>query len=345
MRGSAVFDETRLSDPAALRSVDSALRAVAEWGATVRLADSAAQPGLTVLVGDPSTRPRAVLAAGPDGRLLRTVLEPVCPVPFVVWPHGGLPGWAGPLDLVVVLSTTDEGSVQEQSTVAEAVRRGCELVVVCPDDSPLHGLADGRGTVLAARSADALAVSIPALRALHNLGLGPEVSAQEVADALDRVAERCGPDSPVDANPAKELALAVADCLPVLWGGSPLASRAARRVAEGMRAATGVPAVAGAADQLEPLLAAAPERDLFADPFDDEAASPGTLPPVLVILDDHAATPADARDADRLARTAQDRQVRVHRVVVDEGPDIARFASLLALGRFAAVYLGLGQAQ
>lgn len=340
-----MFDETRLSDPASLRSVDGALRVIAEWGATVRLADAAAQPRLADLVGDAAVRPRAVLAAGPDGRLLRTVLEPVCPVPFVAWPHGGLPGWAGPLDLVVVLSTTEEGSVQEQATVAEAVRRGCELVLVCPSDSMLHRLADGRGTVLPARSADALAVSVPALAALHSLGLGPEVSAEAVAAALDRVAEQCGPDSPVDINPAKELALAVADCLPVLWGGSPLASRAARRVAEGMRAATGVPAVAGAADQIEPLLAAAPERDVFADPFDDEASGSAVLPPILVILDDHASTPADDQDAKRLEQSAHDRRVRVHRVVVDEGPDVARFASLLALGRFAATYLRLGHVE
>ena len=34
-------------------------------------------------------RPRAVVAAGPDSRLLRAVLEPWCPVPFVAWPGPG----------------------------------------------------------------------------------------------------------------------------------------------------------------------------------------------------------------------------------------------------------------
>ena len=51
-----------------------------------------------------AARPRAVVAAGPDSRLLRAVLEPWCPVPFVAWPGPALPGWAGGLDLVVVLA-------------------------------------------------------------------------------------------------------------------------------------------------------------------------------------------------------------------------------------------------
>lgn len=342
MTGSTVFDETRLSDREALDSVDDALRAIASWGAVVRRADAAAATSLAAIEADPPARPRAVLAAGPDGRLLRTVLEPVCPVPFVAWPHGGLPGWAGPLDLVVVLATTGNGTAHDRASVTEAVRRGCEVLLVCPPDSALHEIADGRGWVLPAGSGDALAASIPALRALHSLGLGPEVSAEPVASALDRVAQRCGPDSPIDENPAKELALAVADRLPVLWGGSALASRAARRLAEGLRAATGVPAVAGVADQLVPLLAAAPERDLFADPFDDPVGGATAAAPVLVVLDDPAAGPAGEQEQERLEQTARARGVAVHRVVVDDDADIARFASLLAVGRFAAVYLGLG---
>lgn len=344
MSGSTVFDDTRLSDPDALRSVDDDLRVVAGWGANVRLAAAAARPRLDEIGKDISGQVRAVLAAGPDGRLLRTVLEPVCPVPFVAWPHAGLPGWAGPLDLVVVLSVTGEGTAAEEATVLEAVRRGCELLLACPTDSALHRAAAGRGSQLPAGSQDPLALSVPVLSALHALGLGPEVEAEPVAAALDRVAEQCGPDSPVERNPAKELALALADRLPLVWGGSPLAARAARRVAEGLRAATGLPAVAGGADQLVPLLVAAPERDVFADPFDEVSESSAPTQPVLVVLDDDAMSDADAAARDQLERAADARGVRVHRVGADEGPDVARFASLLATGRFASIYLALGQA-
>jgi hypothetical protein len=340
-----VFDDTRLSDPHALAGVDEQLRAIAGWGAQVRLARDAAQPALEALAADPDPRPRAVVAAGPDGRLLRTVLEPVCPVPFVAWPHAGLPGWAGPLDLVVVLSTTGEGSVEDEATVAEAVRRGCEIVVACPDGSTLSQALAGRGTWLPAGSSDALALSVPVLIALHSLGLGPQTAAEPVADALDEVATRCGPASPVDLNPAKELALVLADRVPVLWGGSPLAGRAARRLAEALRAATGVPAVAGDVAQLLPLLQAAPERDVFADPFAEAESSAATASPVLVLLDDGSAGEAVVTERGLLEDAAASRGVRVHRIVTDDGPDVARFASLLAIGRFAAVYLALGQGE
>ncbi len=336
------FDDTRLDDPDALASVDDDLRAVAGWGAEVRRADLAAADARATVIESLAPRPRAVVAAGPDGRLLRTVLEPVCPVPFVAWPHAGLPGWAGPLDLVVVLSTTGEGSPDDEATVAEAVRRGCDLLVTCPEGSTLAQACAGRGVLMPAGSSDALALSVPLLATLHSLGLGPEVSVEPVAAALDAVAAACGPAVTVDANPAKELALALADRVPVLWGGSPLAGRAARRVTERLRAATGVPAVAGSPDQLEPLLLAAPEEDLFADPFPDDGADrPAT--PVLVILDDGATDDAVRTARARLEAAAEARGVRVYPVTADHGSDVARFASLLAIGRFAATYLALGQ--
>jgi len=111
------------------------LRLLAEAGARVRRESAAATDAIATAVAAASgERPRAVVAAGPDSRLLRAVLEPWCPVPFVAWPAPSLPGWAGALDLVVVLAP--EGSdVGSASAVAEAVRRGCQLVVACPAGS------------------------------------------------------------------------------------------------------------------------------------------------------------------------------------------------------------------
>ncbi len=337
-----MFDDSRLDDPVALASVDEDLRGIAGWGAQVRRAGAAAQPALAGVAAAFSARPRAVLAAGADGRLLRTVLERVCPVPFVAWPHAGLPGWAGPLDLVIVMDPGGRASPENEATVAEAARRGCELLVVAPQTSSLARMLAGAAVLMPSGSADALASSVPVLAALHSLGLGPDVAVDPVAGALDAVAERCGPASTIDANPAKEVALVLADRVPVLWGGTPLAGRAARRWAEALRAATGTPALAGSAEQVQPLLRAAPEPDLFADPFDDPSAS-GPQPPVLVVLDDGEADDAVRAIGRDLRTVAEARGVRVHTVTADEGPDVARFASLLAVGRFAAVYLTLGQ--
>ncbi|HEX6328633.1 MAG TPA: hypothetical protein VFZ72_18850, partial [Jiangellaceae bacterium] len=199
-----MFVDGALDDLEALESIDPVLREIAGWGAEVRRADAAAADAMAAL--DPSDRPRAVIAGGADGRLFRAVLEPVCPVPFVAWPHPGLPGWAGPLDLVVVMSPggNEEDAV---SAVAEASRRGCAVLVAAPADSPVASAAQSTATVLLpAGTDDPTALAVPVLKALHVLGLGPDVSAEPVAAALDDVAVRCGPHVTVDQNPAKEIA-------------------------------------------------------------------------------------------------------------------------------------------
>jgi hypothetical protein len=332
-----VFFDQALDDTDALAGIDPVLREIAGLGAQVRLAVMAAAEAYAGLAAD--DRPRAVVAGGADGRLFRAVLEPGCPVPFVAWPHLGLPGWAGPLDLVVVVCVSGTGA-EEVSVVAEARRRGCALLVAAPVDSPVHEAAMGRGTTfLPAGSADPTALAVPVLQALHLIGLGPEVPSEPVAEALDAVAERCAPAVTADENPAKEIALGLADNLPVVWGGSVLAARAARRVAEALRTASGRPSIAGDVAQLVPLLAAAPETDLFADPFED---GPSSMRPALLLLDDGADAPSIRASRSRLEAAANEASVRVQDVRAVDGPDVGRFAALLATGRFAAAYLALG---
>lgn len=333
-----MFDEARLDDPQALAAVDDRLRSVAGWGAEVRRASATAEAAIGMLRAD--DRPRAVVAGGPDGRLVRAVLEPTCPVPFVAWPHAGLPGWAGPLDLVVIVSRTGS-EPDEVMTATEAVRRGCALVAVVPARSAVAGAVEGRhATVVPAGSSEPLALTVPVLRGLHALGLGPQVDPGGVADALDGVAERCSPSRPLDDNPAKLLALVVAEAVPVLWAGSALAARAARRIAEVLRAASGRPALSGEESQLLPLLERAPRRDIFADPFDDPAAAAPR--PALVVLDDGADSAPLRVTRGRLLAAAEARAVPVHTVAATEGPDIGRYGSLLATGSYAAAYLTVG---
>ncbi len=205
----------------------------------------------------------------------------------------------------------------------------------------MHEASAGRSTTfLPAGTRDAAALAVPVLRALHLLGLGPQVEAEPVADALDDVAERCGPGVTVDENPAKDLALVLADDVPVVWGGSVLAARAARRIAEALRSATGRPAIAGDDTQIVPLLASAPEVDLFADPFED--GNQAAARPALIMLDDGSDAPAIRAERARLQVAADAAGVRIHEVRAIEGPGIGRFAALLATGRFTAAYLALG---
>jgi hypothetical protein len=331
------FDDALLDDEAALAGADADLRRLAESGSRVRREVAAAEE-----VGGPLEQvdvPRALVVAGVDARLLRAVLEPWCPVPFVAWPGPGLPGWAGPLDLVVVLAPGG-GDSGTASACIEAVRRGCGLIAACPPHSMLAEHAQGRySIVLPTHTEDALAAAVVVLQALHRIGLGPDTDAEAVANALDEVAITCSPLRDIANNPAKDLAMSLADALPLVWGGSVLSARAGRRVAEALRRRSGRPALAADAEHLMPVMAMTGDRDVFADPYADPVP---TTRPALVVLDDGAEEPVIREQRGHLTYTAQSHGVRLCTVEATEGPGVARYASLLATGSYAAVYLSVG---
>lgn len=335
------FDESRLDDASALATADLRLRTLAESGARVRREAGEASTALAEGLerAREMSRPRAVIAAGPDSRLLRAVLEPSCPVPFVAWPGPALPGWAGSLDLVVVLAP-DGSDTGTASAVAEAVRRGCQVVVACPPSSMVAEHAAGRySTVLPVATHDQLATAVVMLDYLDRVDLGPETDPDRVAEALDEVAISCSPHRDLAVNPAKMLAIALADANPVVWGGTVLAARAARRVAESIRRASGRGALSGDVEQLLPVLEAARQRDVFDDPFSD---APAELRPVLLVLDDGSEDPVVREQRGRLTSAASSRGVRVETVAAEAATEVARYASLLLSGTYAAEYLRVG---
>src|SRR4051812_1984176 len=119
------FDDGRLDDPQILETFDGPLRHLANSGARVRREAGASSEVLEALGLE--SPPRAVVAAGEDARLRRGVLDPFCPVPFVAWSGPSLRGWAGALDLVVVLGPGG-GDELTSSAVGDANRRGCLLI-------------------------------------------------------------------------------------------------------------------------------------------------------------------------------------------------------------------------
>ncbi|MFC6396094.1 SIS domain-containing protein [Luteococcus sanguinis] len=329
------FDDTRLDDPTALAGIDSHLRQLATAGARIRVAAGSTQlDGLAD--SELGRRPRGLIALGAEARLLRAVLEPQCPVPFVAWTIDGLPGWVGPLDTVVVLAS--EGSDPDlMSAVAEATRRGANLLVAAQPGSPIAEQAASRSTVLLpVPLADPLATVVVTLSALNRMGLGPQVHPEVVAERADMVAEECSPHRNLAENPAKDLAVALAEAQPLVWGGTVLAARAARRVAESLRRASGRPALAADASALLPVLRGASSRDLFADPADG-------LRPVLVVLDDGSDDERVRRERSELLALAERQQVRVCTVAATAAAgDVERYVELLQRGLFGAAYLGLG---
>lgn len=333
-----MFDDSLLENEDALAAADPVLRRLAEAGARLRRESADALEPITRLTDLP--RPRAVVAAGSEARLVRAVLEPVCPVPFVAWPAHGLPGWVGALDLVVVMAS-DGAEPGLIASVHEAARRGAQVLIACPPASLVAEHAASRSTVLLPTStADPLSAAVSVLAGLHRLQLGPAVDPESVADALDRVAEQCSPYTNVAENPAKDLAMGLAEAQPLVWGGSVLAARAGRRVAEALRAASGRAALSADAEELLPILESQVPRDPFADPFEDDVSVDRR--PTLVLLDDGSHDSLVRRDQNRLLAAAEHQDVRVCTVAHHGGGDMDRYVTLLQTGMFAAVYLAAG---
>ena len=333
-----VFDDSRLDDRAALDSWDPALRRLAVCGA--RLRTEWAQAAQRVLALAEEDRPRAVIAVGSEARLIRSVLEPVCPVPFVAWPRQGLPGWVGSLDLVVILAA--EGSDPAViETAQEGTRRGARILIAAPEASPVAEFAASRSTTLAPTTTrDPLAAVMVMLAALHQLGLGPEVSVESIADAADMVAEESSPFVDLSANSAKTRACLLADAQPLVWGGSVLAARAGRRIASSLRSVSGRAALAADARDLLAVIEAAEPTDVFADPFEDDPSADRR--PVLIVCDDGDTGDDVSRHRGELRVACRRFDVREEALEAVEGEDLARYVTLLQQGRFAAAYLGLG---
>ncbi len=332
------FDDVRLEDPNLTR--DEQLRRLAETGARVRRACLSEPVGSL----DHADRPRGVLVLGTEARLVRAVLEPCCPVPFLAWPGPTLPAWVGPLDLVVALGGYDVHG-WEVACVHEAARRGATLIVAAPSSSQLAAAGASNATTLVpVEESDPMAAAVAVLELLGRLDLGPSVNTELVADAADLVAEVCAPSKDIGMNPAKDLAIGLADALPLVWGGTTLAGRASRRIAEALRRATGRPALAADAEELETILRAVPPRDPFSDPFE----SGNDLTPVLLLLDEDK-VPDRLKDVPRtLTALADAVGVRVCRIssgeAALESSDVERYVTLLQHGRYAAAYLRVGLA-
>lgn len=332
------FDDVRLEAPDLVN--DEQLRRLAEAGARIRKA-CLTEPLGTLEHAD---RPRGVLVMGAEARLVRAVLEPNCPVPFLAWPGPALPAWVGPLDLVVVLGGYD-AQAWEIACTHEAARRGATLIVAAPPTSQLAVAGSSRTTTLIPMAdGDAMASAVAMLELVGLLELGPPVNPGHVADAADLVAEACSPSREVGSNPAKDLALGLADALPLVWGGTTLAGRASRRIAEALRRASGRPALAADAEELETILRAVTPRDPFSDPYQ----SGGDMLPVLLLLDDDKVPDRLSEVPRRLTSLAEAVGVRVCRISSGdaslESSDVERYVTLLQKGRYAAAYLRVGLA-
>lgn len=330
------FDEARLDDPAVLNDYDEQLRHLAGAGARIRVEASDAK-----LPSDAIVQPRGVVVAGPEARLLRAVMEPVCPVPLIAWPLPGLPGWAGPLDLVVVLGSEPDGPDNSAllATLSEATRRGCLVLLAAPLGSELAAIGAGRALSVPTQTGDVTAAAVTVLSLLHNAGLAPVVITENAAEAADMVAEQSSPHKDLSVNPAKDLACALGDAEPLIWGGSVLAARASRRIAEAVRYYSGRHALAADADEIAQVLRHVSPRDPFADPYADGTTA--KRPALLVLDDEYSGTSGTGQDR-LLRQLAEQAGVRICEINAGAGSEVDRYITLLMQGLYGATYLGVG---
>jgi hypothetical protein len=364
---SAVLDDALLSDEPRLLAADreGTLRAVATAGAQVRTTWAAAQDA--GVPGDlAGLRPRALVLLTRPGttesacRLLASLLTPSAPLPVIVTDVA--PPWLGPLDVVVASHRGREGDPVEADvaeSVHRAVRRGSHVVLAGPAEGPAAAAGAGRALPVVPRmalgvsgvdldgldTATVLATGLVVARSLDLLDLDPDA----LADRLDAEAERDGPRGEAFVNPAKSLALRLAERTPLLWGADPVAGLLAGYGATVLATHAGVVAQAAttAAAAAQPALLArlqetAGEASIFADPFDDPA--PAAPPPRLVLLAVREDLAVRRLVADVGARHPGADVLEIDDVdLTGEGPvaDALRAAVLATRLDFTAVYLGL----
>ncbi|MFE2942448.1 SIS domain-containing protein [Streptomyces sp. NPDC059255] len=375
-----MLDESLLDAPDALTRADhhGLLRDAAEAGARVRTAlRQTAEAGVADLA--PEGRPRGVLIAGSGAAataaadLVAALAGAAAPVtrlrPTGVAPAAGalrwaLPGWAGPVDLLLIATT--DGSEPGLALLAEqAYRRGCTVVGVAPGHSPLseslngsHGLlvpmatapnewADTVEEDTRATGPGALwALLVPLLALLDRVGLltAPPETLQRVADRLDRTAERCGPAIVTYSNPAKTLAAELADSLPLIWTEGTAAAPAGRRFAAVLSELSGRPALAAELPEALQAHGTLLAGDLAggADPddfFRDRVEESQALRARVVLLRDRPTGGLTAAPAARELALGHD--TAISELEPEEGTDIEALAELIAVTDFATVYLTL----
>ncbi|QKE85507.1 SIS domain-containing protein [Arthrobacter sp. NEB 688] len=364
-------DEARLDDVEALAALDSrdTLRALAQAGAQVRRSLVAAEEaGIERVAG--GERPRSVLVAALGGSavvgdVLDCLTDPGSPVPVMLRGDGPLPGWVGPLDLVVAVSQSGRAA-GPLGLAAEAGRRGASLLTVGAAQSPLADVtARARGVhvevALPAPSSRTALWSLltPVLVAADRLGLAdaPDDALQRVARVLDEVAEECRPSSDAFVNPAKVVATTLDGTVPVVLGDGALTGVAAARAAQMLSRTARVPATHGRLPDAASAAVAALDgpfaaglgargtggagggRDIFADPYLDGPAAPRLG---LLVLRDPTLGREAAGLADAVVASAEDAGAVVLQQQARAGHALERLASLVGLVDFAATYLALG---
>lgn len=333
---------------------DGLLHSVALAGAQVRSVAEARREGILEPLAD--LRPRSVVivtgasAVGADAvRFVVATLGARVDVPIVVIP--ALPGWIGPLD-VVVLAGDDAGDPALIDAGARSTRRRAEVVTLAPLEGPLRDAVAGRVLDLSPRVsvrpefrfcglvAGLLAVCAALIQVRTTGGV---VDFDELASALDDEAAANHPGREGFRNQAKLLAAKVQG-REVIWSGDDAptevlaqhASVAFAALAAAPGASLALPAAVGAA--LLRASSGTSSESIFYDPDFD---GPARVPPQLLVISSAARqwqtrARLGAVTADVLVDEADDEQT-----AVPGRDETMGYLVLMLRTEMAAVYLRL----
>jgi glucose/mannose-6-phosphate isomerase len=191
------------------------------------------------------------------GDVIAVLAAPRLRFPIAVVRTPELPEFCGPHTLIVASSYSGD-TAETLELFEQAIRRGCRIVAVTAGGVLSRRAGElGIGRVIVPgghmpRAAFGY-LSLGALGALEAMGIMP-AHADDVDEAISEVAgviADAGPDVPTSANPAKELALAIGERVPVVWGAEGIGSVAAMRWKSQFNENAKVPSFASALPELD----------------------------------------------------------------------------------------------
>ena len=335
------------------------LLAVASSGAQMREAVATINRSLLETIAKDGQPRNLVIAglggSGIGGQVLRAVLGHSTPIPIHLEQSHSLPGWVGPMDVVVGVSCS--GTTEETlATTSEAGRRGARVITIGAGGSDLekvsesisgavHFVIDAKGR---SPRASLWTHATPLLMVANALGIAhiDEKEFEIAADLMDELSVANGPASSLSDNAAKVLALSCAESLPMVWGTGMIGATAAARFMAQLAENSKIPAAHGELPEVghnqivtfDGVLAGAkPSDDIFRD-REFETIERRTH---LYILRDTNEHPAVAKRIGIVGKIASDRDVPVTLIQATGNHPISRLASLIIPTDWASVYAGL----
>jgi hypothetical protein len=180
---------------------------------------------------------------------------------------------------------------------------------------------------------------------------------EAVAALLEEVSHQCRPSSESFVNPAKSLALDIAGTVPLIWGGSPLATVAAQRFASLLAQNAKYPAIAGefptvAHDQVSvldgpfaprpaPVFPSAEDFDAGPEDDDEDDARPTPEVRLVLLADAEGENPVHTRMREAAESIAGERGILLSSLALEGEGALCRLASVTQLLDYTSAYLGI----